>query len=62
MVAQIDVHIDYWLQKIFAPVGFNMGEFPYYSPADLAAAFAGQVIGADSFSWRGIDVFWGTKP
>jgi hypothetical protein len=39
-----------------------MSDLAYFSPADLTKAFAGLVVDSGSFSWRGLDVFWGTKP
>src|SRR5579875_2729758 len=35
MLAEMDVHLEYWLTKIFAGVGIDVGELPYYSLADL---------------------------
>jgi len=61
-IASLDLHIDYWIEKIFAGVGFNATEFSYYSSAQLAAAFEGLVRDPGEFVWNGVELFWGTKP
>ena len=48
--------------KVFARIGFRVEDFPYYSPEDLQRAFAGLVENPGTFLWKGIEVFWGTKP
>jgi hypothetical protein len=35
---------------------------PYYSPASLHQAFDGIVEDSGDFTWKGIELFWGTKP
>jgi SAM-dependent methyltransferase len=62
MVASLDLHIEYWIEKIFARVGFNATQFSYYSSADLNAAFSGLVAEPGEFVWNGVELFWGTKP
>jgi ubiquinone/menaquinone biosynthesis C-methylase UbiE len=62
MLAQQDIHIEYWLEKIMSRVGWDTTDFPYYSIADLEAAFAGRVVDPHGFVWKGIELFWGTKP
>jgi ubiquinone/menaquinone biosynthesis C-methylase UbiE len=62
MAASLDLHIEYWIEKIFAGVGFNATQFSYYSSADLARAFAGLVNEPGEFVWNGVELFWGTKP
>lgn len=59
--AALDLHLEYWLEKMFARVGIPRHEFPYYSPDDLLAAFSGLVTDADVFAWKGLELFWGTK-
>ncbi len=61
-LADLDVHLDYWVKKMFARVGWTPQEFPYYSGADLTAAFAGLLRDQHTYEWRGIELFWGTKP
>jgi hypothetical protein len=56
-VAQ-DVHIEAWVDKIFSRTGWAIEETPYYSPADLMRAFDGLVAAPETFSWRGVDLFW----
>ena len=62
MKAELDMHLEYWIEKLFTGVGFTTDQFPYYSTKDLLAAFKGLVSNADTFSWKGVDLFWGTKP
>ena len=59
---KLDIHIECWVDKIFSRVGFKLDSFPYYSSKDLLAAFDGIVTGAATFEWKGIELFWGTKP
>lgn len=33
-----------------------------YSPGDLTRAFSGLVANPGSFVWKGVEIFWGTKP
>jgi hypothetical protein len=61
MIAELDIHIQYWIEKMFAGVGFPTSEFPYYSSAELQTAFTDLVTGSDVFVWKGIELFWGTK-
>lgn len=60
--ASLDMHLQAWLDKIFSRMGWNVGDFPYYSPEQLRQAFAGRLREMGDFSWRGIDLFWGTRP
>lgn len=62
MRADADVHLSYLVRKIFDRIGWDYTDFPYHGLDDLAAAFDGIVEAADSFEWRGIEVFWGRKP
>lgn len=61
MKAQLDIHIEYVFEKLFSRIGWDFDEFPYYSPKQLQEAFAGLVADSGVFSWRGIELFWGTK-
>lgn len=62
-IKELDLHVGYWLTKMEAGArGPVMSDLAYYSPADLHAAFEGLVVDPGSFSWRGLDVFWGVKP
>jgi hypothetical protein len=59
--AALDLHLEYWLEKMFARIGIPRFEFPYYSPDDLQQAFSGMVTEAKVFAWRGLELFWATK-
>jgi ubiquinone/menaquinone biosynthesis C-methylase UbiE len=62
MKIELDMHIEYVFDKLLSRVGWTLDDFPYYSPKDLEAAFAGLVEQPGSFVWRGIEVFWGRRP
>jgi hypothetical protein len=62
MKIELDMHIEYVFDKLLSRVGWKLEEFPYYSPKDLEAAFAGLLDETDSFVWKGIEIFWGRKP
>ena len=36
--AALDLHLEYWLEKMFTRVGIPRHEFPYYSPKELLQA------------------------
>ena len=57
MKIELDMHIEYVFSKLW-----KLEEFPYYSPKDLQAAFAGLLNDTESFVWKGIEIFWGRKP
>lgn len=60
MKVELDIHIEYVFEKLFSRIGWDFDQFPYYSPAQLEAAFSGWVRGAGTFCWRGVELFWGT--
>ncbi len=62
MKLQSDMHIEYVFHKLFARIGWRIEDFPYYSPEDLLKAFDGLVANPQTFSWKGIELFWGEKP
>jgi SAM-dependent methyltransferase len=62
MKAKLDMHLDYWLEKMFARMGWGPEEFPYYSPQQLEAAFGGLLDGLETFCWNGVECLWGRKP
>lgn len=56
--AATDVHLEAWIEKIFSRIGWSLDETPYYSPEDLVKAFDGMVSSPQTFTWRGIELFW----
>jgi SAM-dependent methyltransferase len=60
--AQADLHISYLLEKIFQRMGWHYREMPYYSEAELHAAFDPLFRDTGYFEWRGVEMFWGQKP
>lgn len=59
---KLDLHLEYLIEKVFSRIGFRVEDFPYYSPEDLMRAFDGMVQNPGTFLWKGVEVFWGTKP
>jgi SAM-dependent methyltransferase len=62
MLAQSDIHLETWVEKLFSRAQMPVAEIPYYSPEELRQAFAGLLADPQIFVWKGIDLFWGTKP
>lgn len=60
--ASLDIHVESWIEKIFSRMGWGIDQFPYYSPAALHAAFDGLLLETGDFTWKGIELFWGSKP
>ena len=60
-LAALDLHLEYWLEKMFARIGIPRYEFPYYSPEELSKAFSGLVKNVNAFDWKGLELFWATK-
>lgn len=61
MKAELDLHIEYWLEKLFAPIGWQIHDFPYYSEKELRLAFDGLIADQMFFSWKGVELMWGQK-
>jgi hypothetical protein len=61
-LAKLDMHLEYLIEKVFSRIGFRVEDFPYYSPQDLERAFSSLVSNPGTFLWKGIEMFWGTKP
>jgi hypothetical protein len=57
MKSELDLHIEYWMDKLFSRIGWPIEAFPYYSPDDLVQAFDELVTGAETFSWKGVEFF-----
>jgi ubiquinone/menaquinone biosynthesis C-methylase UbiE len=62
VVASLDLHVEYWIEKIFSRVGFNATEFSYYSSKDLHDSLDSLVREAGDFVWNGVELYWGSKP
>jgi SAM-dependent methyltransferase len=58
MKAELDIHIEAWIEKIFSRIGWSFDQTPYYSLQELRSAFDGLVDAPETFEWRGIEVFW----
>jgi hypothetical protein len=57
-----DVHLQYWVEKLTYYRALDPKETSYYSPAELHRAFEGLVDKSENIEWKGIELFWGTKP
>ena len=62
MLAEQDIHIEAWIDKLASRVGFSPYDAPYYSAENLLAALDGLLADPQSFVWKGIEVVWGQKP
>jgi ubiquinone/menaquinone biosynthesis C-methylase UbiE len=60
--ASLDIHVESWVEKIFSRMGWAIEQFPYYSPEALHGAIDAQVVNPGHFCWKGIELYWGTKP
>jgi SAM-dependent methyltransferase len=56
--AELDIHIEAWIDKIFSRIGWSFDQTPYYSLQDLCTAFDGLVDAPETFEWKGIELFW----
>lgn len=62
MLAEQDIHIETWIEKLASRVGFNPYDAPYYGTEDLLAALDGRLEEAQSLVWKGIELVWGRRP
>ncbi len=62
MLAEQDIHIEAWIEKLAARLGFDPFEAPYYSAAELLAALDGLLANSQSLVWKGIEIVWGNRP
>lgn len=62
MKVELDLHIEYLYDKIFSRIGFDRYDIPYWGPRHLVQAFDGMVEGAETFVWKGVELFWARKP
>jgi hypothetical protein len=62
-LADCDLHLQYWLDKLLAGIRtVKFSEIPYYSAKDLFEAFDGLLDQRQSFDYKGLEMFWGSKP
>jgi ubiquinone/menaquinone biosynthesis C-methylase UbiE len=61
VLAEQDIHISTWIEKLSSRVGFDPFGAAYYSAEELARSFSGLVHDEGTFVWRGIELFWGRK-
>ena len=62
MLAEQDIHIETWIEKLASRVGFSPYDAPYYSAEDLLTALSGMLAEPGSLVWKGIEIVWGNKP
>jgi ubiquinone/menaquinone biosynthesis C-methylase UbiE len=58
----MDLHIEYYMEKLCRGAGLSGMDLAYYSPKELRDAFADLVTAPMNFEWRGAELFWGQKP
>lgn len=58
----MDLHVEYFIEKLCRGAGLSGMDLAYYSPAELRSAFSGLVADPSTFEWRGAELFWGKKP
>jgi len=59
---RLDIHLEYYIEKLSRGAGMSGMDLAYYSPSDLRRAFGNLVMDATNFEWRGAELFWGRKP
>jgi len=59
--AEVDLHIEVWLDEIFSRIGWPLDATPDYSPQDLLKAFDGLVVAAKTFGRRGRRIALGAQ-
>lgn len=57
-----DVHLEYWVRKLMEGLEHDLRELPYWNLESVAESLADQVVGLETFEWRGVDLLWGRKP
>jgi ubiquinone/menaquinone biosynthesis C-methylase UbiE len=57
----MDLHVEYYIEKLCRGAGLSGMDLAYYSPAELRAAFTGLIFEPSNFEWRGAELFWGRK-
>lgn len=57
----MDLHVEYFIEKLCRGAGLSGMDLAYYSPAELRSAFSGLVADPSTFEWRGAELFWGKK-
>jgi SAM-dependent methyltransferase len=60
--ASIDVHLEYYVRKLYWGTNQSPNDFSYWSVPELQEAFKGRVEDIGSFEERGFELFWGRKP
>jgi ubiquinone/menaquinone biosynthesis C-methylase UbiE len=61
MLAEQDIHLQYWVEKIASRLGLDPYNAPYYSVQELRDALSGSVSDIESLVWKGIEIVWGQK-
>jgi SAM-dependent methyltransferase len=59
---RLDIHLEYYIEKLCRGAGMSGMDLAYYSPAELRRAFGSLVTDPTNFEWRGAELFWGRKP
>ena len=60
--SELDIHLEYWLTKIFSGARRSLDNLTYCSLDEIQDAFRDLLIDSGALTWRGIDLFWGARP
>ncbi len=60
--ARADVHLEYWLRKLVEGMGETLEILVHWDLEQLVSALEPQLIGLETFEWRGVELLWGSKP
>jgi len=58
---KLDIHLEYYIEKLCQGVGMSGMDLAYYPPEDLRGALEGSFINVTNFEWRGAELIWGRK-
>lgn len=61
-VAGIDVHLEYYIRKLYMGTNMLPEDFSYWSLPEIEASFADKVVDTGQHAERGFEIFWGRKP
>ena len=59
---ETDIHFESIFDRLAAGMDVHLGDLSNYSPEELLEAFDGLVEQPETFTWKGIENFWGRKP
>lgn len=57
-----DIHLQSWYDKLVSAAGVAISQIAAYSATEIKDAFGDRVEDARAMEWRGVHLFWGSKP